>query len=116
MSARALIIHLLVALQTNLVPPSVAAPVPPEMEKFRMGILKLGEENDPGSDRAFPLLEKRVQRWLENLESLPTKAQPLPVSVPEAVAKDQTTAEQLRHSTELLEKWLSGEGASVAEN
>lgn len=64
-----------------LSPYSFAAELPATSPRHRVGILRLGELSGPVEEKAYPLMEKRIQRWLENFPNLASQVRPLSVSV-----------------------------------
>ncbi len=81
MRFRQTLVYLLVT--TQLLPARfvLAAGIPAGREKSRMGILRVGEPATPGAERAYPLVEKRMQRWLENFEGISAAVEPFAGSV-----------------------------------
>jgi hypothetical protein len=90
-------------------PPSAkAAVVPVSHPGVRLGIVRvgfLGEEEE----RAYQVFERRVKRWLENLEDLPVKAEPLgALVVPTRTGESERAAKLAEVSEALLKELKQG--------
>lgn len=61
--------------------PALAVGIPSDEARPRVGILRVGDGHTDREERAFSLLEKRVQRWMENAPSAQLTIRTLPLSL-----------------------------------
>lgn len=80
------------------------AAIAPRLESRQpIGILRLGELRSHSEERAYDIVERRLQRWLDNFESLHVRAQRVGVSLSaEEVTLDSDRARLMECSEELL--------------
>ena len=83
--------------------PAPAALTPAPIDRPKLGILRVGELHSAEEERAYDILEKRVQLWLENLSAPRPLVQSLGLSLRAEALQDQTEEQELaRLSNEVL--------------
>ena len=69
--------------------PAYSSVLPPESIRPRVGILRLGELKTPTQERAYELVEKRAQKWFEDLSG----PRPLVQALPATLGQDELNAD-----------------------
>lgn len=103
----------LIAAAVQATAPAFAAGIPATGEEGRnVGILRVGQATSAPAERAYRIVERRVQRWLENEPALAARVEPLAGSV-----RSEELVMEAEHArlAKLVDKVLSG-GGSDAES